>query len=95
MADKKDNDKDSSFKLVSNDEYDASLQSQTTGAQLEDKPYAGPERRKSSGERRNGPRDRRDMLRFEAGNKGADRRKGKDRRKGNNKPDDMWKQRDI
>ncbi|MEJ2646467.1 MAG: hypothetical protein P8180_16430 [Gammaproteobacteria bacterium] len=81
--------------IMSEEELEASLQPETPDANTEAaEPYEGPEQR-SGEERRVGPRDRREMVRFEPEKERADRRSGKDRRKANNKPKDIWDKRDF
>jgi len=88
-------DDDFELSIMSDDELDAELHPEK---QLKDverpKPYKGPNRR-SGKDRRVGPKDRRNEIRFDPANALADRRSGKDRRKVNNEPEDMWDHRDI
>ena len=81
--------------IMSDEELEASLQPETPDSDPKtEETYEGPEKR-SGEERRTGPRDRREMVRFEPEKERADRRSGKDRRKANNKPKDIWDKRDF
>jgi hypothetical protein len=80
--------------IMSNDELEASLKPEEEGPQGFEEVYTGPERR-SGRERRVGPKDRRDLVRFDPENAKADRRSGVDRRKENRKPEDKWDDRDF
>lgn len=82
------------LKLMSDEELEASLQPE--GVRPEEKAFAsyqGKERR-SGGDRRDGPADRRAMVRYEPEKGQTDRRSGKDRRK-NTQADDLWERRDF
>ncbi|MGA7800686.1 MAG: hypothetical protein WCC36_07720 [Gammaproteobacteria bacterium] len=89
-------DDDPKLSIMSDEELEASLHPEgpAADASADDKTYEGPEHR-TGDERRTGPRDRREMVRFEPDKERADRRSGKDRRKANNKPEDIWNKRDF
>lgn len=87
---------DFNFSLMSDEELETSLQrDKPPAAHQAQLPYTGPEHRCSGSERRQGLRDRREMVRFEPGKILADRRSVMDRRKANNALKDLWPTRDF
>jgi len=84
----------SNLKIMSDEELEASLQTKTADPDSKAKAsYHGVERRCGE-DRRQGPNDRRAMVRFEPEKGRTDRRSGKDRRK-NTDADDLWDKRDF
>ncbi|HKK14389.1 MAG TPA: hypothetical protein VKA14_06970 [Gammaproteobacteria bacterium] len=85
---------DFELSIMSDEELEASLEPEAPAAPEKQEPYKGPEQR-SGQERRIGPKDRREMVRFEPEKPKADRRSGKDRRRLNNPAEDIWDKRDF
>ena len=83
------------LKIMSDEELEASLHPDAPPTESQgEEPYYGPENR-SGKDRRQGPADRREMVRFESAKGQADRRSGDDRRRANKKPKDLWDKRDF
>jgi len=82
------------LKIMSEEELEAELKAQTSDPDAGAKVTYHGEERRSGEDRRNGPADRREMVRFEPEKGRTDRRSGKDRRK-NTRADDLWERRDL